>query len=100
MSDLEDDGVASTIVLPDPLEGVDSETADPIQKYMIKTADSTAEIIILIAEGTSIIAKLPKLTTGTGRKTEIIQKYPLLHSALTRHIRDLQNKRLVLDTFG
>lgn len=101
MSELDGEtDMVTNVELPDPFVGVDSELASVIRGYFERSATSVKEIVALIDEGGRISANLPKITTGVGKKAEVKQKYPLLYAAILRHLRDLQNKRLVLDTFG
>lgn len=101
MSELDnEDGMFAEIEQPDPFKGVDEKLTISIKEYLAKTSDSVSELISLMNEGAKISANLPKVTTGTGRNTATVHQYPELYTAITRHIRDLQNKRLVLDTFA
>jgi hypothetical protein len=101
MSELDgEDGIFTEIEQPDPFDGVDGELAVSIKEYMAKTYENTNELVSLMAEGSKISANLPKVPTGIGRTTVTVHRYPQLYIAITRHIQDLQRKRLVIDTFG
>lgn len=101
MSELDGEtDVGVKIELPDPFAGVNNELAAMIKEYFGRPATTVKELVELMDEGSKISANLPKITIRIGKKSEIKHKYPLLNAAILRHLRDLQNKRLVLDTFG
>jgi hypothetical protein len=84
----------------DPLAGVPAALAERIREFLTKQAATVAEYHALDGEGQRLIGELPTRTEGKGRHRETKNVFPDANRCILNRLRELQNQRLILDTFG